>query len=162
MPKRVANFSFIEGVNGYITDTATPISISRRVNFPPDVSEAQLGQIAEAVGATTITPPAGICEEANGTSTPRYLNFIRESGNTVSVPFRNRTELLTVANTIKGVLDSNASNRVICIELYGEYFRNLNELFGINYTGTTFAKSHASPPGSIITAIWALLILLFQ
>ena len=147
MPKRVATFSYIKGVNGYITDTAEPISISRRVHFPPDVTEAQLNAIAVATGATTIAPPI-VCDEAPGASNPRYLTFIRESGNTVSIPLGNRSSLLTVASQIKEILDEDVGNKTVCIELHGEYFRNLNEQFSINYTGITFAQSHASPIGA--------------
>jgi hypothetical protein len=147
MPKRVATFTYIKGVNGYITDTAEPISISRRVHFPPDVTDTQLNEIAIASGATLIAPPV-VCEENPGASNPRYLNFIRESGNSVSIPLGNRTALLTLAGQVKGILDQDAGNKVVCIELYGEYFRNLNDQFGINYTGTVFAKSHASPIGA--------------
>ena len=144
MPRRVETFSFIAGVNAYITDTAEPISLSRKVNFPPDVTDAELNDIATAVGATTAAASTPCPDDFVGAD-PRYLNFIRASGNTVSVPVGNRTNLLTAATTIKGILDGDAGNEVVCIELVGEYFRNLNDLFNLNYSGTAFAPTHRAP-----------------
>jgi len=147
MPRRVETFSFITGVNAYITDFAEPITISRKVNFPPDVTETELNNIAVAVGATTIANTTPCPDDIVGAS-PRYLNFIRASGNTVSIPLGNRTNLITAATTIKGILDAEAGNNVVCIELVGEEFRNLNDIFGLTYSGTIFAKSHKAPDGS--------------
>ena len=96
-------------------------------------------------GATLNTETAP-CSDT-GLGDLRKLQFIRESGNTMSVAVDNRTNILNTATTIKALLDGvNAgNNKVVCIKLEGEYFANLNDEFGVTYDGTTFATSHKAP-----------------
>ena len=53
------------------------------------------------------------------------------------------TALLSIATTIRNILNAanSGNNQVVCIKLKGEYFPNLNDELGLNYTGTV-AKSH--------------------
>ncbi|MEO0934206.1 MAG: hypothetical protein AAFY21_10775 [Cyanobacteria bacterium J06641_2] len=142
MPRNVQTISFRTGTaTAYIADFAASLTVSRKVNVPPDISDTEMANIATIVGGE-ILPDDIACPDDNNGGDPRYLNFIRASGNSVSVPFRLRDDLITVATNIKAILDSKVGNEVICINLVGEEYRNLNDIFSLNYDGTTFAKSH--------------------
>ena len=145
MPKKVVSYQFVAGTNPYTSDINQNLSINSRFVAPPDLAQAGIDAIVAAVGAVETTEPA-ICSDT-GLGTPRKLEFIRSSGNTMSVAVNNSTNLISAATAIKGVLDplNGGSNPVVCIKLYGEEFLNLNDELGVSYDGTTFAPSHKAP-----------------
>ena len=61
----------------------------------------------------------------------------------MSVAFSDQANALTVADTIRGLLNTG-SNNVVCIKLEGEEFRNLNDRMQLNYANT-IATSHKAP-----------------
>lgn len=145
MPKTVVSYRYVAGTNGYFTDTNTELSVTGRFVLPPDLTEANRDAILTAMGATLNTESAP-CSDT-GLGDLRKLEFIREGGNSMSAAVSVKDNILTVASTIKGVLDAanSGNNRVVCIKLTGEYFANLNDEFGVSYDGTTFATSHKAP-----------------
>jgi len=145
MPKKVVSYEFIEGTNPYISDFNENYTVSKRFNAPPDFDQATIDAVLAAVGASERTEPA-VCSD-NGFGDLRYLEFTRLSGNTFSLALPNKNNLLTAAAAVKAIVDplNSGNNPVACIALVGEYFSNLNDLFGVSYDGTTFATSHKAP-----------------
>ena len=145
MPKNVVSFQYAVGTNPYVSDINQNLSINSRFVAPPDLDDAGITAILAAVGGT-LTTEAAICSDS-ALGTPRKLEFIRKSGNSMSVAVAARTALVSAATTIKGVLDplNGGTNPVVCIKLYGEEFLNLNDELGLSYDGTTFATSHKAP-----------------
>lgn len=145
MPKKVVSYQFVSGTNAYISDINQNLSINSRFVAPPDLAQAGIDAILAASGAVETTEPAICSDSALGK--PRKLEFIRSSGNSMSVAVANKNDLISAATAIKGVLDplNGASNPVVCIKLYGEEFLNLNDELGVNFTGTAFAPSHKAP-----------------
>ena len=145
MPKNIISYQFAAGVNPYISDINQNLSLNGRFVAPPDLDPIGIAAILAVVGAVQTTEPA-ICSDSS-LGTPRKLEFIRASGNTMSIGVADKTNLIAAATTIKGVLDglNGSVNPVVCIKLYGEEFNNLNDEFGLNYDGTVFAPSHKAP-----------------
>lgn len=145
MPKTVVSYRYVAGTNGYQTDYNQELSVTGRFVLPPDLTEANRDAILTAMGATLNTETAP-CSDT-GLGDLRKLEFIREGGNTMSVAINDRTNLISAATAIKGVLDAanSGNNKVVCIKLTGEYFGNLNDEFGVSYDGTSFATSHKAP-----------------
>lgn len=144
MPKNTISVRFPEGTSSkYVMDNGDPIIASATFNLPPDIDNTGKAAILNAIGGVENVdlPPCRI----NGNL--RKLLFIRAKGNTMSVPVRTRQDLLSAATVIRGVLDSggSADNPVVCVELIGEDFPNLNDELGVSYTADTFAKTHRSP-----------------
>lgn len=154
MPKRVVTAKFIEDTTSYTTDWGAKVTTSGLFNAPPDLTEANINAIVGLIGATRIgdLPP---CNEAGGSL--RKLRFIRRSGNTMTTPVASRAILLSAAKGIKEILDSanSASNPVVCIELIGEEYDNLNDEFSISYTAGTFAKTHRAPDNATKQYVYA-------
>jgi hypothetical protein len=141
MPKKTITAKFIADSTDYTTDWGTSLSTFGLFNAPPDLTETDIDGIISAIGATRDgeLPP---CNEVGGTL--RKLRFIRKSGNTLSVPVNNRSNLLSAATVIKGILNT-AGNEVVCIELLGEEYANLNDEMGISYQAGTTAPTHRAP-----------------
>ncbi len=140
MPKRSISVRFVTA-NPYRTDFNTITTGSVVFNAPPDISDADIDSIVTAIGGSTTAelPP---CTDTVGTF--RKLQFIRDSGNTVSVPINQRSNLIAAGNTIKSILDgaNGGTNPVVCVKLIGEEFANLNDELGVSYANETFAKTH--------------------
>lgn len=145
MPKKVVSFQFVAGNNPYISDLNQNLSISTRFVAPPDIDQTGINSIVSAVGGVFSTE-AAICSDSD-LGKPRKLKFIRQSGNSLSVAVADKTSLISVANAVKGILDplNGGINPVVCIQLIGEEFLNLNDELGVNYDGTGFAVSHKAP-----------------
>ncbi len=145
MPKTVVSYRYVAGTNGYQTDFNQELSVTGRFVLPPDLTEANRDAILTAMGATLNIEQAP-CSDT-GLGDLRKLEFIREGGNSMSVAVNDRTNLISTATSIKGILDAanSGNNKVVCIKLYGEYFANLNDEFGVSFDGTTFATSHKAP-----------------
>lgn len=155
MPKRTISVRFPEGdASKYITDWGQPIIASATFNLPPDIDDAAKEIILTAIGGTDDAelPP---CPAVNGTL--RKLKFTRAKGNTMSVPVRTRQDLLSAATVITGVLNSGGSsdNPVVCIDLIGEDFPNLNDEMGLSYEPNSFAATHRAPPTAPRQYFWA-------
>ena len=145
MPKNIVSFQFTTGVNPYQSDLDQSLSINARFVAPPDIDGIGVGVMVTAVGGV-ITNEAAVCSDSN-LGTPRKLQFIRQSGNSMSIAIGDKTNLISAATTIKGILDAanGGTNPVVCIKLIGEQFNNLNDELGLSYDGTTFAPSHTAP-----------------
>lgn len=149
MPKLVVPLSFRVGQNPYYPDwmdVADPgVSASGRFNAPPDLTEANIDGIVLAVGASRGSPNSP-CPDTSYTSL-RKLEFVRASGNTMSVPVANRIDLITAATTIRNILDNagTGGNKVVCIRLIGEEWANLNDELNLSYQAGTYAKTHRAP-----------------
>lgn len=145
MPKTVVSFQYAVGTNPYISDINENLSINTRFVAPPDLDATGQQAVVTAVGGTLTTESAVCSDSALGT--PRKLEFIRKNGNSMSVAVANKANLITIANTIKGILDplNSGANPVVCIKLYGEEFNNLNDELGLAYNGTVFAPTHKAP-----------------
>ncbi len=145
MPKQVISYQFAAGTNPYLSDINENLSLNGRFVAPPDIDQAGIDAILAAVGAVQTTIPA-VCSDSQ-LGKPRKLEFIRSSGNTMSVAVADKTNLIAAATAVKGVIDplNSASNPVVCIKLYGEEFLNLNDEFSLNYDGTLYAPSHKAP-----------------
>lgn len=152
MPKQVISYQIAasgDAANptGYITDIGSELSYRGTFNLPPDVDLASAATIVNAVSGT-ISDEQVPCSDGNASGRFRKLVFIRASGNTMSIVVPNRADIITVATNIRTALnDGNPDNKVICVKLLGEIFRNLNDELGVNYTGTV-AKSHRAVAGS--------------
>ena len=145
MPKNTVSVRFPEGdASKYITDWGDAIITSAVFNLPPDIDQAGKEAILAAIGGVENAdlPP---CPAINGKL--RKLKFTRAKGNTMSVPVRTRQDLLTAATAINGVLNAGGSsdNPVVCIDLIGENFPNINDEMSLSYTAGAFAKTHRSP-----------------
>lgn len=149
MPKTVVSLQFALGTNAYISDAGLQYSVNARFVAPPDIDNADITAIATAVDAVRTTEPA-ICSDSAAVK-PRKLIFIRASGNSVSIPFRDRADVIAIATSIRGILDGSApaNNKVVCIKLEGEEFLNLNDELGLSYDGTGFATSHKAPANAL-------------
>lgn len=145
MPKTVVSVRYAAGSNPYVTDFNSNLTITSRFVLPPDLNVVNQSEIISAIGATLNEESAPCSDSALGS--PRKLLFIRESGNTMSVPVSDRTNLINIAGAIKAILNAanDGNNTVVCIKLIGEEFPNLNDEFGVSYDGTTFAQSHKAP-----------------
>ena len=144
MPKNVVTFAFTDGVNPYVSDFGINYTINSRFNAPPDLDDLAITAILTTIGATRTTESA-VCSD-NSSLFPRKLQFIRASGNTVSIAIPERADLISDATAIVGALNgSDNNNPVVCIKLFGEKSNNLNDEFGIAYDGTTFAPTHTAP-----------------
>lgn len=145
MPKQVISYQFVAGTTPYTSDLNQALSINARFVAPPDMDGIVAGVIVAAAGGVITTEPA-ICSDSD-LGKPRKLEFIRASGNTMSVAINNKSNLIAAATAIKGAIDglNGGTNPVVCIKLHGEYFPNLNDELGVIYNGTTFAVSHKAP-----------------
>lgn len=144
MPKTVLSYRFPVGGGAgdpYTTDDGDELDATGRFVLPPDIDLLSAQAIINAIGAVPLVDNAICSDSALGKL--RKLIFYRESGNTMSVAFSDIGNALTVADTIRGLLNT-ANNNVVCIKLEGEEFRNLNDRMQLNYTGTT-AVSHKAP-----------------
>lgn len=147
MPKNVVTFVFTEGVNPYISDFGINYTVSSRFVAPPDLDDLAITGILTTIGATRTTSSA-VCSD-NVSLSPRKLQFIRASGNSVSIAIPERDNLIGNAQSIVGALNgSDNTNPVVCIKLIGEQSNNLNDEFGIAYDGNTFAPTHTAPSTS--------------
>ena len=149
MPKNVVSFTFTTGVNAYVSDLNVNYSIGSRFNAPPDIDGIAAAAIVTAAGGIITNEPA-VCSDGNSIK-PRKLQFVRSSGNTMSVAIGERTNLIAAATAIKGVLDgaNGGNNPVVCIKLMGEQANNLNDELGVAYDGTTFALTHKAPDDAL-------------
>lgn len=152
MPKQVISYQIAasgDAANptGYVTDIGTEISYRGNFVLPPDTDLADAAVIVNAVGGA-LSDEQVPCSDGNASGRFRKLVFIRASGNTMSIVVPDRANIITAAETIRTALnDGNPDNKVVCVKLLGEIFRNLNDELGVNYTGT-FAKSHRAVAGS--------------
>ena len=149
MPKNIVSFRFTDGVNPYTSDLDINYTISSRFNAPPDIDGIAAAAIVTAAGGIITNEPT-VCSDG-ATVYPRKLQFIRSSGNTISVAVGQRADLISAATAIKGVLDgaNGGNNPVVCIKLYGEETPNLNDELGLIYDGTTFAPTHKAPADAL-------------
>lgn len=145
MPKNVVSFQYSVGTNPYISDINQSLSINSRFVAPPDLDDTGITAVLAAVGGTRTVESAVCSDSALGS--PRKLQFIRKSGNSMSIAVAARANLIAAATAIKGVLDplNGGVNPVICIKLEGEEFGNLNDELGVSYDGTAFAPTHKAP-----------------
>lgn len=123
----------------YLADRGVRLSTTGRFAIPPDISPEQAEQIAAAAGANVNVSFDSACPE--GQFRMRKLIFIRESGNSLSVPIGDRANLITARNAIRAILDSRPNNRVVCIKLEGEEFLQLNDELGVAWDGQATAVS---------------------
>lgn len=132
---------------GYVMDIGNTIAASGGGYLPPDIAETQINNILQAAGAQ---PLADVQDNLPCTdsinATLRRLVFIRDNGNSMSVPVANRANLLSAATTIRGILNTGDAE-VACIKLQGERFANLADELGLTYAGT-FATSHVPTNGA--------------
>lgn len=144
MPKNTISVRFLSDLTAYTTDIGIDISTSAVFNAPPDLTDANIDTIVTAIGGT-LTGELPPCREFVGSI--RKLQFIRRSGNTMSVPVGSRANLINAATTIRNLLNAanSGNNKVVCIKLIGEEFPNLNDELGLSYTNGTFAKTHRAP-----------------
>ncbi len=147
MGRKFISLNFTSGTDGegnatgYIADRGAELSIRARFILPADIALAEAANIATAVGAT-INDETSVCSDSNLGNPPR-LYFYRENGGSMSVPVRQRNNIITAATTIKGILDTGtAGGKVVCIKLEGEEFLNLNDELGVNYNPGDVARSH--------------------
>lgn len=145
MPKNVISFQFVAGTNSYISDLNQNLSINSRFVAPPDMDGIAAAAVVTAAGGV-ITNESAVCSDS-ALGKPRKLEFIRASGNTFSVAFADKTDMIGVATAIKNIVDplNGGNNPVVCIKLEGEEFLNLNDELGLNYNGSVFAPSHKAP-----------------
>lgn len=153
MPKQVISYALIasgdaDNPTGYLTDIGSELSYRGTFNLPPDVDLSDAATIVNAVGGTISDDPVP-CSDGNASGRFRKLVFIRASGNTMSIVVPDRADIISAAETIRTVLNKeNPNNKVVCVKLLGEVFRNLNDELGVNYTGT-IAKSHRAVADSL-------------
>ena len=153
MPKTVISYSIpasgdAAAPTGYVTDIGTELSFRGNFVLPPDVDLANAVTLVNAIGGT-ISDETVPCSDGNASGRFRKLVFIRASGNTMSIVVPKRSNIIQSATAVRDVLnEENPDNRVVCIKLLGEVFRNLNDELGVDYKGTT-AKSHRAVAGSL-------------
>ncbi len=128
---------------GYLKDNGIEIAANSKFYLPPDVDFAQAATILANIGAQPLSALGELspCPDNIGADL-RRLKFVRSNGGSMSVAVSSRADLLGAASVIKGILDA-AGSEVICIELIGEYFPDLADELGMNYTGDV-AVSHVS------------------
>lgn len=144
MPRNVIPVRFIpDQGTGYLQDIGLEIQANSRFVLPPDVNEAQASTILANIGAQPLSALGDLvpCPDTNGADL-RRLRFFRSNGGSMSVPVSSRADLIGAATVIRGILNS-AGSEVVCIKLEGEYFPDLADELGMNYTGDT-ATSHVS------------------
>ena len=118
MPRRVETFSFIAGVNAYITDTAEPISLSRKVNFPPDITDVDNDDEIIPITPLFLARVVNLNEKITGTSQGlRHLKAcIAGHKVQINLPYNNSDSSLLV-DQIEEVL---ALDKVACANYRGE------------------------------------------
>ena len=130
----------------YVADRGVLLATTGRFAIPPDITPDQAEQIATAAGANVNVDFDSVCPE--GAFKMRKLVFIRQSGNSLSVPIGNRQNLITARNAIRGILNSQANNQVVCIRLVGEEFDAMNDELGVAWDGQAVATSSRPDNGS--------------
>ncbi len=147
MPKNYLKFQFVPSNNtGYVMDIGNVIAASGGGYLPPDISNTVVDDILDAAGAqlTAEIQDNLPCTDSINAKL-RRLVFVRDNGNSMSVPVGDRADLLSAATTIKAILDAGEAT-VVCIKLVGERFANLADELGLTYAGT-FATSHVPTTG---------------
>lgn len=147
MGRKFLSVQFASGTDGdsnptgYISDFGQQYSIRGRFIMPADIALTQAAAIAAAVGGTIATETS-VCSDSNSFDA-RRLYFYRENGGSMSVPVRQRNNVIAAATAIKTILDAGtAGGKVVCIKLEGESFTNLNDELGVNYTAGNVGRSH--------------------
>lgn len=152
MPKRSIPYYFLAGTNPYFPDwqatPATGLTAKRVFNAPPDLTEGNIDAIITAAGATrgSLEDP---CPETGYTAI-RRLQFVRKSGNTMTIGINSSNNLVSAANTISGILNTGggANPEVVCIRLLGEEWANLNDEFNLAFDGTPGVTHRANTADS--------------
>lgn len=128
---------------GYTTDIGNTANFNVGFFLPPGMPEPVKEAILAAIGATPLANLEALknapCPDTD-TATPRKLRFIRAGGAVTEIPVSDKANLTTAATTIRNLFNTN-NLQVLCIQLLGEKFPNLNDQLGLNYQNT-FAKSH--------------------
>lgn len=146
MPKRSIPYHFLLGTNPYFPDwqdtPALGVTGKGVFNAPPDLSDGNINAIIAAAGATrgSLNDP---CPETGYTAL-RRLRFVRASGNTMTIAVNSSSNLINSATTISSILSSASSvgSEVVCIQLLGEEWVNLNDEFGVVYSAGSTATTH--------------------
>jgi hypothetical protein len=147
MPKTIVPVRFVpDDGTGYLMDIGTEIAANGRFVLPPDVPATEITTILQNIGAQPLSAVGDPipCSDANNADL-RRLKFIRSNGNSMSVPVSSRANLLNAATVIRGILNSDGPD-VVCIQLFGEYFPDLADELGLNYSND-FAVSHVPTTG---------------
>ncbi len=147
MPKTVVPVRFVpDDGTGYLMDIGTEIAANGRFVLPPDLPDTEVDTILSNIGAQTLANIGDPipCSDATNAKL-RKLEFIRSNGGSMSVPVSTRANLLNAATVIQGILNTNGPD-VVCIKLIGEYFPDLADELGMNYSGD-FATSHVPATG---------------
>ena len=129
---QIIRFRTEEGT-GYFSDRGTEHDANGRFVIPPDISDSEAAQIAALAGGQTTGDPVP-CPDTQDFA-PRKLVFIRQSGNSLSVPVSQRNQLAVAGNDIAAVLNK-PNNKVVCVKLAGEKWDNLNDELGLDFQGT--------------------------
>ncbi len=147
MPKTYLKFQFVpSNSTGYVMDIGNTIAASGGGYLPPDIAATQIDAILTAVGAQPLADVEDNLPCTDSTNAKlRRLVFIRDNGNSMSVPVADRANLLSAATDIRTILNAGDA-QVACIKLIGEEFANLADELGLTYTGT-FATSHKPTSG---------------
>ena len=142
MPKTYMKFQFVPSDStGYEMDMGNTIAASAGGYLPPDIPTTEITSILQAAGAQPLSAVRDNLPCTDSVNAElRKLIFIRDNGNSMSVPVGTRANLLQAATVIRGILNSGDA-QVSCIKLVGEYFPNVADQLGLTYAGT-FAQSH--------------------
>lgn len=96
------------------------------------------GGVVARIGGDVINSSVdtSLCSDSDNVR-PRRFKFILNNGSTLTVPIKNRENLVTQANTITGLINGVQGVRVACIELLGEKIADLSTELGAQFTGSS-------------------------
>lgn len=127
MARRTSSFRF---PGNYVTDNGAAVTNVRGVaTIPPDIADGDWTTILMALNLEAIQPGTSvICSRPAGTFKPRKLIFVRQSGNSFSLPVESNAAVITGRQAVvAAVATATPTNPVICVRLEGEYQRNVLE-----------------------------------
>jgi len=114
----------------YVADRNAPTVLTpykSRFNRPPGMTDATVAEILGAIGATQLTPGEKIACESGKVFEPRRLKFTFSNGASISVPVPTRGGLLTLAQSIRGFLQTGLGSTIVCVGLIGEEWKRLDQ-----------------------------------
>lgn len=123
------DFVSFRGVN-YVADrngSTVLTTYKSRFNRPPGMTDATVGQILTAIGATQSAPGEKLACETGKVFEPRRLKFTFSNGASISVPAPTRADILALAQNIRGFLQTGLGGTIACVSLIGEEWKRLDQ-----------------------------------
>lgn len=110
--------------DGYISDLGENVGFNLSFKKPSDINDNVAKDIIKCVGELRESERVA-CSQA-GLITPRKLTFIRENGNSFSLVFPDKNEMVKQAQCVVDII-KKTDFLVVCVKLVGEKYVDLIE-----------------------------------